>query len=107
MPRPDHVFQCIGFQWDQDNLGKNWEKHRVAFWECEELFFNEPLLLGEDVRHSGDEGRFYVLGKTDGDRHLFAVFTVRAGRIRVISVRDMSRKERREYQNAEKKDSFL
>lgn len=107
MQPPDPIFNCIGFEWDKDNLNKNWEKHRVAFWECEELFFNEPLLLGEDVRHSENEERLFALGRTDSDRHLFVVFTVRNKHIRVISVRDMSRKERREYQNAKEKDTRL
>src|ERR1700728_1342740 len=75
--------------------GQTWEKHRVAFWESEELFFNQPLLLVEDVKHSRKEERFYALGKTDAERYLFAVFTVRNKHIRVISVRDMSRKERK------------
>lgn len=96
---------CVGFDWDKDNLLKNWEKHRVGFWECEEVFFNQPLLVVDDNRHSGEEQRFYVLGKTDAERHLFLAFTVRQKKIRVISARDMSRKERREYQDAEEKDS--
>jgi|ERR1700677_1434453 len=107
MTTPDHVFNCTGFEWDKDNLTKNWEKHRVAFWECEELFFNQPLLLLGDVKHSIKEERFYALGKTDAERCLFAVFTVRNKQIRVISARDMSRKERKEYQNAEEKDTNL
>jgi uncharacterized DUF497 family protein len=97
----------LGFDWDQENLLKNWEKHGVGFWECEEVFFNQPLLLADDAGHSGDEQRFYALGKTDGERRLFLAFTARRRKIRVISARDMSRKERREYQNAEKKDSEL
>jgi uncharacterized DUF497 family protein len=98
---------CVGFDWDKENLGKNWEKHQVGFWECEEVFFNQPLLLADDPSHSKIEQRFYVLGKTDGERPLFLVFTVRRRLIRVISARDMSRKERSEYRNAEKKDPSL
>ncbi len=98
---------CAGFDWDQVNLLKNWEKHAVAFWECEEVFFNQPLLLADDSRHSGEEQRFFALGKTDAERTLFLAFTVRRKKIRVISARDMSRKERREYQNAEEKNTNL
>jgi uncharacterized DUF497 family protein len=98
---------CIGFDWDKENLAKNWEKHRVGFWECEEVFFNQPLLLADDIHHSKEEQRFYALGKTDSERPLFLAFTVRHKKIRVISARDMSRKERSEYRNAEEKDSKL
>jgi len=65
--------------------------------ECEELFFNRPLIVGEDERHSEREDRFYALGQTDAGRRLFVVFALRARRIRVISARDMSRKERKVY----------
>ncbi len=86
-----------GFDWDEGNLDKNWRKHAVSNIECEELFFNRPLLLLEDVRHSQAENRYYVLGKTQAGRWLFIAFTVRENRIRVISARDMSRKEREIY----------
>jgi uncharacterized DUF497 family protein len=101
----DPLFQCTGFDWDEDNVAKNWEKHRVSFWECEEVFFNQPLLLEGDAGHSERERRFYVLGKTDSERLLFVAFAARNKRIRVISARDMNRKERNEYHNAEKNDS--
>lgn len=101
------VTNCLGFDWDKDNLTKNWEKHKVAFWECEEIFFNQPLLMAGDKKHSGAETRFYALGKTDSGRKLFAAFTVRDRRLRIISARDMGRKERMEYQNAEKKDTHI
>ena len=86
-----------GFDWDEGNLKKNWEKHRVAFLECEQVFFNRPLVIAEDTPHSRDEPRHYVLGATDSGRLLFIVFTVRENRIRVISARDMSKKERSQY----------
>lgn len=86
-----------GFDWDEANLTKNWEKHRVTPGECEQVFFNRPLVVGEDSRHSADEARYYALGQTDIQRSLFLVFTVRHRRIRIISARDMSRKERKVY----------
>jgi uncharacterized DUF497 family protein len=95
---------CTGFDWDRGNLLKNWEKHRVAFWECEEVFLNQPLLLSDDTGHSGGETRFYALGKTESERALFLAFTVRQKKIRVISARDMNRREKKEYLNAEEKD---
>jgi uncharacterized protein len=86
-----------GFDWDQGNSEKNWERHKVSFIECEEVFFNRPLVVVEDTPHSKSEGRYFALGKTNDDRYLFVVFTVRNNKIRVISARDMNRKERRVY----------
>lgn len=84
----------IGFEWDEANVNKNWERHRVSPAECEELFFNEPLIVEPDYAHSQREKRFIALGKTDLDRLLFIVFTIRDNKIRVISARDMNKKER-------------
>jgi len=86
-----------GFDWDDGNRTKNWLKHQVSTSECEESFFNLPLLLRNDDRHSQDENRFYVLGQTNAGRKLFLSFTVRLNKVRVISTRDMSRKERQAY----------
>jgi uncharacterized DUF497 family protein len=89
---------CTGFDWDEGNLVKNWERHRVSASECEQIFFNRPLVTAADLRHSSQEARFYALGHTDAGRRLFVVFTVRERRIRVISARDMNRKEREVYE---------
>jgi hypothetical protein len=86
-----------GFDWSGGNGEKNWERHRVTPAEIEQVFFNRPLLTGVDAAHSLGEARWYALGRSDSGRELFAAFTVRAGRIRVISARDMSRRERRVY----------
>ena len=86
-----------GFDWNEANRTKNWEKHHVTPWECEQAFFNLPLVVAEDSAHSAIESRYYVLGHTDAGRRLFLVFTIRKRRIRVISARDMSAKERRTY----------
>ena len=90
-----------GFDWDDGNRTKNWEKHQVSSSECEEVFFNIPLLLFADAAHSLDEPRFYVLGKTNAGRRLFLVFTVRGTKMRVISARPMSRRERKMYAQAD------
>ncbi len=86
--------QCEGFDWDDGNISKNWQKHRVSPAECEQIFFNRPLVIQDDIKHSLEENRFYALGRTDMKRTLFIAFTVRIKRIRVISARDMSRRER-------------
>ncbi len=75
------------FDWDEGNQGKNWEKHRVSDLECEQVFFNQPLLVFSDESHSEQEQRYYVLGRTDSGRRLFVVFRPRADKIRVISAR--------------------
>ncbi len=87
-----------GFDWDDGNKQKNWEKHQVDFRECEEVFFNQPLLIYEDAKHSSQEKRFYVLGRSDISRTLFLVFTLRNNKIRVISARDQSKNERKIYE---------
>lgn len=89
-----------GFEWDEGNRTKNWRLHRVSVSECEQVFFNLPLLLADDVKHSAGEPRYYVLGQTMTGRALFVAFTVRGSLIRVISARPMSRKERRIYAQA-------
>jgi len=91
--------KIIGFDWDSGNVDKNWEKHGVAFWESEEIFFNRPLLLQSDNKHSNKrESRHYALGKTNKNRLLFAAFTIRKNQIRIISARPMSQKEKTIYQ---------
>jgi len=96
---PERLAECEGFEWDAGNSEKIWRRHRVTPGECEELFFNQPFVIGGDQEHSGREERFYALGQTDAGRLLFLVFTVRARLIRLISARDMSRKERRIYRS--------
>jgi len=92
--------ECEGFQWDVANAGKVRERHQVVPTECEEVFFNQPLIVGEDEKHSVEEGLLYALGQTDAVRLLFVAFTIRGRLIRVISARDMSRKERKVYQSS-------
>ena len=97
------VFEHVdGFDWDSCNTDKNWRKHRVHSSECEEIFFNEPYYVTEDAGHSRTEQRFYLLGVTNAARRLFVVFIIRNNKIRVISARDMSRKERDVYEDLKK-----
>ena len=87
----------VGFQWDRGNLDKNLLAHDVENWECEQVFFNEPLLILDDPKHSAREKRWAALGATDGQRLLVVIFTRRGKLIRVISARDMNRRERAFY----------
>lgn len=102
MDPEDLLERCTGFDWDDGNLEKNWELHRVAFWEAEEIFLNEPLVMAPDFKHSDSEPRFLALGQTDSGRQLFVSFTVRGSLIRVISARDVTRKEVSVYAHKKK-----
>jgi uncharacterized DUF497 family protein len=99
----DYLSNCTGFDWDEHNSIKNWVKHKVSPSECEQIFFNQPLIVSHDIKHSKGETRFFALGKTDSNRKLFIAFTVRKNLIRVVSARSMSRKEKRSYEKHEKK----
>ncbi len=90
--------QFTGFQWDEANIDKNLLKHNVENWECEQIFFNEPLIILDDPAHSLSEKRWAAFGKTDADRLLTVIFTRRGKLLRVISARDMNRKERKYYE---------
>ena len=92
-----------GFQWDSGNSQKNWHTHGVADGEAEEPFFNAPIIVRTDLEHSTkQEKRFYLLGQTNAQRKLFIVFTIRNGSIRIISARDMTKRELRTYENSKK-----
>jgi hypothetical protein len=97
----DRVAKATGFEWDEGNATKNWTKHAVTQAECEQPFFNDPLLLVADDAHSGREPRFFALGHTDDGRLLLTVFTLRGSSIRVISARPMSRREREVFRNVQ------
>ncbi len=94
--------KITGFDWDRGNARKSEEKRSVSMAEAEQVFFNAPLLMLEDATHSQMEQRLHALGKSDNGRTLHITFTLRAGAklIRVISARDMHRKERWIYEKA-------
>jgi uncharacterized DUF497 family protein len=95
----ENVFEAfVGFQWDEGNLDKNLVKHNVENWECEQIFFNEPLIILDDPGHSRSERRWAAFGRTDAGRLLVVIFTKRSDLIRVISARDMNKKERNFYE---------
>ncbi len=93
----DIISNCKGFEWDEGNSNKNWYLHRVTDGECEDVFFNLPLIVAADAKHSNREKRFYALGRTENNRWLFVAFTVRENLIRVVSARDMTGREQRKY----------
>lgn len=101
MSERDPLESCAGFDWDENNAHKNWARHQVTPEEAEELFFSEPLVIKSDVRHSKREKRYYGLGQTSTGRFLFVAFTIRHNLVRVISVRDMNRREQEMYRRHE------
>ena len=95
----DMIFNnIIGFEWDKGNLYKNFIKHKVTNGECEELFFNIPLIIIDDKKHSQKEKRYAAFGITEIGRKLTIVFTIRNKKIRIISARNMNKKERNFYE---------
>jgi uncharacterized DUF497 family protein len=94
-----------GFEWDEGNSNKNWRLHSVTDAECEQVFSNEPILIGRDLSHSGSEDRFAARGIANGGRRLTVIFTIRTKLIRVISARDMTQREERKYEEKIKRDS--
>jgi len=103
----EDIYYCDGFEWDEGNSEKNWIRHQVNKNECEEAFFNIPLILAEDKKHTTEEKRYYALGQTDRRRLLFIVFIVRNNLLRVISARDMNLREEKKYEQQIKKHPNL
>ena len=105
MGEKDPLAACIGFDWDEENAVKNWERHRVTPEEAEDVFFRDPFVMRSDPAHSKREKRYWALGKTARNRRLFVAFTIRGKLIRVISARDMNRREIEDYEQHEKTNS--
>lgn len=91
------VPEPISFEWDSGNVDKNFKSHNVSCQEAEEVFVNQPLIVVEDAKHSTTEKRYQALGKSSKNRLLFISFTVRKQKIRIISIRNMDKKEKNEY----------
>ena len=89
----------IGFDWDDANQFKNAIKHGIDYKRIEEVFFNEPLLVIEDFYHSDNECRCAAFGYDDHQTKIIVIFTTRMKKIRVISAREMTKKEKTFYEN--------
>ena len=100
----DELVNSRGFQWDEGNAEKNLVAHQVTRFEIEQVFLRRPMVRDEFTQRPGGEHRYYALGQTNAGRRLFVVFTTRDQLIRVISARDMSRRERRAYIRAEENE---
>ncbi len=86
------------FDWDSGNINKSLIKHKVTSKECEELLGKSDKFILVDRKHSLKESRFIVIGRTARNRFLFIVFTLRGRKIRVVSARDLNRKEYKLYE---------
>lgn len=89
-----------GFDWNKGNL-EHIKKHNVDYKECEQVFFNKPIIVNDDKTHSQKEQRFRIYGRTNKNRRLMVIYIIRENKIRVISSRDQSRQERKEFQKTE------
>jgi len=94
----DEFDDIAGFQWDEGNADKNRVTHHVENWECEQVFFNASLFILGDLKHSAKEERWAAFGQADEGRLLLVIFTERGNLIRIISARDMNRRERKFYE---------
>ena len=97
----DELWAWTGFDWDDGNSEKNWLTHRVRRSECEEVLLNRPLIVVQGHSPVDREARYQAMGETSAGRTLFVVFTVRGNLVRVISARDLSRRERSVYERGE------
>ena len=103
MPPSFDINKIKGFEWDTGNASKNRIKHKVDDKECEEIFTNQPVRIFDDQVHSKNESRYGALGKTNRARKLIVFFTVRNNKIRIISARNQGLKDRKVYEEIEKK----
>ncbi len=96
------LLKALRFDWDKYNVNKNKIKHEVDYKEAQEVLVDFKAILLVDKKHSSVEERFFCLGKTRMNRMLIVIFTMRGNRIRPISARTMSKKERKIYENSKK-----
>lgn len=95
-----------GFDWDEGNREKNWIKHKIDYKEAEGIFFNKPLIIFDDKKHSVREKRRGALGTTNKGRVLAIYFTIRNNKIRIISARDQGKKDKAVYVTIEQKQNI-
>lgn len=95
-----------GFEWDRGNRHKNRVKHGVSCREAEEVFLNERVMLQDPGHSTEEEKRFIFWGETNAGRRLSVVFTIRSGRVRIISARPMHHKERVIYDTEKEKGIY-
>ncbi len=98
----DVIDDVTEFEWDKGNKDKNWIKHKVRQEEAEQAFFDKNKVISDNLSRSQKEKRYILLGKTKEERLLYIVCTVRKQKIRVISARDINKKEVKLYEKTTK-----
>jgi uncharacterized protein len=88
----------LEFEWDEDKAKKNLNKHDVSFEEASSVFGDPLALTIPDPLHSKEEDRFITLGESHRRRLLVVVSTDRGDKIRIISARVATRRERKDYE---------
>lgn len=96
----------ITFEWDKGNIDKNLKKHKVSNKEAEQVFNDGSKFIFEDEKHSGEEIRYGLFGESDKGRRLSIVFAVRSDKLRIVTARDVSKRERREYEKIKKNSTI-
>lgn len=85
----------VGFEWNKGNKDKNFDRHKVTIKEAEEVFNSQPYIVLRTAYLN--EERFQMFGESK-ERLLTTIFTIRKNKIRIISSRDMSKKQRDFYE---------
>jgi uncharacterized DUF497 family protein len=88
----------IEFEWDPAKAEANLRKHGISFEDAATAFFDALSLTVPDPLHSEGEARLVLLGLTSTNRLVVVVHVDRGARIRLISARPATRKERRQYE---------
>ena len=86
------------FEWDNNKAKSNFNKHGISFEEAVTVFADPYLLFTEDSSHSDREEREWAIGETENGSVLIIIFTMREQKIRIISARKATKKERKRYE---------
>ena len=88
----------LEFEWDDDKAKSNRKKHGVSFEEAASVFADPLAAIFDDKAHSVDEQREIIVGQSASIRLLLVSFTEREGAIRIISAREATKRERKDYE---------
>ena len=89
------------FEWDTDKAIANLKRHKVSFQEASTVFGDTLSITIVDPDHSVGEQRYIIIGSSYMERILMVSHTDRGERIRIISARELTRKERKAYEEGE------
>src|SRR5438876_8963288 len=86
------------FEWDSTKAARNLAKHGVSFTEAATVFRDPVAAIFSDIDHSTDEQREIIVGHSGRDRLLVVSFTERGDKVRIISARKATKRERRDFE---------